>query len=55
MMNKYIMKNEDFVICAEENFVMTKMIKINFKNIKKLEIIVIIEENLEELHMVFVI
>ena len=55
MMNKYIMKNENVVIYAEENFVMMKMIKINFKNIKKLEIIVIIEENLEELHMVFVI
>ena len=51
----YHEKRKCCLIYAEENFVMMKMIKINFKNIKKLEIIVIIEQNVEELRIVFVI
>ena len=40
---------------VKKSFVMIKMKKINLKYIKKLRIIVIIQENLEELLIIFVI
>ena len=45
-------KNATYV---KKSFVMIKMIKINLKHTKKLEIIVIIEENLEEQLIAFAI
>ena len=48
-------KSKKYVIYVKKSFVMIKMKKINLNYIKKLEIIVIIRENLEDLHIAFVI
>ena len=48
-------KSKKYVIYVKKSFVMIKMKKINLNYIKKLEIIVIIQENLEELLIAFVI
>ena len=48
MMKLNIMKNENTVIYEKENFALMKATKINLKNTKKLEIIGITQENLEE-------
>ena len=47
-------KNKKFVIYAKKNFVLTKIIK-NIYHSVKLEIIVIIQGNIEELLIVIVI
>ena len=47
MMKLNITKNENIATYAKENFVTVKMIKINLNYIKKLEIIVTTQENLE--------
>ena len=47
MMKLNITKNENIATYAKENFVTIKMIKINLNYIKKLEIIVTTQENLE--------
>ena len=52
---KEMMKSKKYVIYVKKSFVMIKMKKINLNYIKKLEIIVIIQENLEELLIAFVI
>ena len=44
--DEYIMKNKNYVIYLKKSFVMIKMIKINLNDIKKLEIIAIIQGNL---------
>ena len=49
------MKNKKYVIYAKKGFVMIKIKKINLSCIKKLEIIVITQKNLEELLIAFVI
>ena len=49
------MRISKFVIYVKENFVLIKIIKKNFKKCKKLEIIVITQENTEELLIVFAI
>ena len=49
------MKNKKYATYVKKSFVMIKMKKINLNYIKKLEIIVIIQENLEELLIAFVI
>ena len=49
------MKNKKFVTYAKNNFVQIKMIKVNLNYTKKLDIIVILQENLEELPIIFVI
>ena len=46
--NKNVKKN---VTCVKKNFVIIKMKKRNLKYTKKLEIIVLIQENLEEQHL----
>ena len=48
-----LMKNKKFVTYAKKSFVMMKMRKVNLNYIKKLEIIVITPENLEEMLIVF--
>ena len=48
-------EKKGIVTYVKENFVMMKMKKINLKYTKKLEITIIIEENLEELLIAFVI
>ena len=48
-------KSKRNVTYIKKSFVMIKMKKINLKYTKKLEIIVIIQENLEELLIAFVI
>ena len=48
-------ENKKFVTYTKKNFVQIKMIKVNLNYTKKLEIIVILQENLEELLIVFVI
>ena len=50
--NKNVKKN---VTCVKKNFVIIKMKKRNLKYTKKLEIIVLIQENLEEQLIAFVI
>ena len=55
MKKKSIMKIKKFVIYVKKNFALTRMIKIHLNYIVKLEIIAIIQENLEDLPMVFVI
>ena len=45
------MKSKKFVIYVKKNFILIKIIK----NFKKSEIIVIIQENIEELLIVFAI
>ena len=52
--NKFYEEQEKCHICQKE-FCYDKMIKINLKYTKKLEIIAIIQENLEELLIAFVI
>ena len=49
------MKSREIVTYVKKGFVMTKMKKGNLKHTKKLEFIVIIQENLEELLIAFVI
>ena len=49
------MKNKNYVIYVKKSFVVIKMKKITLNYIKKLKIIVIIQENLEELLIGFVI
>ena len=49
------MKNKKYATYVKKSFVMIKMKKINLNYIKKLEIIVIIQENLEELLTAFAI
>ena len=49
------MKSKKYVIYVKKSFIMVKMKKINLNYIKKLGIIVIIQENLEELLIAFVI
>ena len=49
------MKNKKFVTDAKKNLVLIKMIKMNLNYIVKSEIIVITQENLEELLIVFAI
>ena len=51
----YGKQKEKYVIYVKKGFVMIKMKKINLSYIKKLEIIIIIQENLEELLIAFVI
>ena len=48
-------EKQNYVIYVKKSFVMIKMKKINLNYIKKLKIIVIIQENLEELLIAFVI
>ena len=55
MKKLFIMKNKHYVIYVKKSFIMIKMKKMNLKYIKKLRIIDIIQENLEELLIVFVI
>ena len=55
MKKKSPMKIKKFVIYVEKNFVLIRMMKIHLNYIIKLEIIVIIQENLEDLHIIFVI
>ena len=55
MKKLYIIKNKNFVIYVKKSFVMMKVKKINLNYIKKLKIIAIIQENLEELLIAFVI
>ena len=50
-----LMKSKKNVTYVKKSFVMIKMKKRNLKYTKKLEIIVIIQENLEELLIAFVI
>ena len=50
-----LMKSKKFVTYAKKNLVSMKMIKMNLNYTIKSEIIVITEENLEELLIVFVI
>ena len=47
------MKDKKYATYAEESFVMIKIMKVNL-NKKKSEIIVITQENLEELLIIFV-
>ena len=49
------MKKKKYVIYVKKGFVIIKMKKTNLSYIEKLEIIVIIQENLEELLIAFVI
>ena len=49
------MKSKKFVIYAKKSFFLMKMRKINLNYTKKLEIIVITQEKLEELLIIFVI
>ena len=49
------MKSKEFVIYAKNNFVQKKIIKKNLNYTVKSEIIVIVQEHLEELPIVFVI
>ena len=49
------MKSKKYVIYVKKSFIMVKMKKINLNYIKKLGISVIIQENLEELLIAFVI
>ena len=49
------MKTKKYVIYAKKSFVMIKTKKNNLNYMKKLEMIVIIWENLEGLHIAFVI
>ena len=51
----FFMKVKKYVIYAKESFVMIKNKERDLNNIKKLEIIVILLGNLEELLFVFVI
>ena len=55
MKKKSFMKNKKSVIYAKKNFVLIKIIKKNLNYTIELEIIVIIQENIEELLIVFVI
>ena len=55
MKNLSFMKSKTYVIYVKKSFVVIKMKKINLNYIKKLEIIFIIEENLEDLLIAFVI
>ena len=55
MKKLYIIKNKNYVIYVKTSFVMKKMKKINLNYIKKLKIIVIIQDNLEELLIACVI
>ena len=55
MMKLNITKNENIATYAKENFVTIKMIKINLNYIKKLEIIVTTQENLEMWLTIFTI
>ena len=50
-----LMKSKKYAIYAKKSFVMMKMKKMNLNYTKKLEIIVITQENLEELLIVFAI
>ena len=49
------MKNKNYVIYARKIFAMITMKKINLNFIKKLKIIVFIQENLEQLPIIFAI
>ena len=49
------MKNKNFVTYAKKNLVLMKMVKMHLNYIIKPEIIVITQENLEELLIVFAI
>ena len=49
------MKNKKYATYAKKSFVQMKMKKMNLKNTKKSEIIVITLENLDELFIVFAI
>ena len=55
MMKISTMKSKNNATYDKKSFVMTKMKKPNLNYTKKLEIIVIIQENLEELLIAFVI
>ena len=54
-MKKYIMKNKKYATYVKKSFVIIKMKKVNLNYMKKLEIIVIIQENLEKLLIATVI
>ena len=49
------MKIKTFAIHVKKNFVLIQMMKIHLNYIIKLEIIVIIQENLDKLPLIFVI
>ena len=49
------MKIKAFAIHVKKNFVLIQMMKIHLNYIIKLEIIVIIQENLDKLPLIFVI
>ena len=55
MKKKSPMKIKKFAIYVKKNFVMIQMMKIHLNYIIKLEIIAIIQENVEELPIIFVI
>ena len=55
MMKKSLMQNKKFVIYVKKSFAQIKIIKKNLKENIKLEIIVITQENLEVLLIIFVI
>ena len=50
-----LVKNKTFVTYAKKNLLLIRMMKIHSKNTIKSEIIVITQENLEELLIVFAI
>ena len=49
------MKSKKFVIYAKSNLILMKMIKLHLNYILKSEMIVITQENLEELLIVFAV
>ena len=51
----FIRKNKNYIIYVKKSFNMIKMKKINLNCIKKLEIIAITQENLEDLPTAFII
>ena len=53
MMKISVMKSKKNATYVKKSFIMVKMKKRNYKYTKKLEIIVIIQENLEELLIAF--
>ena len=55
MKKKSLMKIKKFDIYVKKNFVLIRMMKIHLNYIIKLEIIAIIQEDLEELPIIFVI
>ena len=53
MMKISVMKSNKNATYVKKSFIMMKMKKINYKYTKKLEVIVIIQDNLEELLIAF--